>query len=124
MHEASLAQRIAASVAEAVEPARFADVATIHCRVGELSGVQPMLLEAAFGVVAPLTPFPAARLVCESVAVAVHCVACDASFAPVLGRYACPRCGAPSARIVAGLELLVTQVAFRAAATSPTSPTS
>ena len=117
MHEASLAQRIAASVAEAVEPARLADVSVIRCRVGELSGVQPVLLEAAFGVVAPLTPFPDARLVCESVAVAVHCAACDAAFSPVRGRYVCPRCGTPSAAIVAGLELLVTQVAFRAAPT-------
>ena len=121
MHEASLAQQVAASVAQAVDAARHADVAAIHCRIGALSGVQPLLLEGAWEVVAPLTAFPQARLVCEPVAVRVHCAACDRDFAPAGGRYACPDCGPASAQVVAGLELLVSQVVFGAPVAAPVS---
>lgn len=121
MHEASLAQQVAASVAQAVDPARHADVAEIRCRIGALSGVQPLLLEGAWEVIAPITPFVQARLVCEPVPVRVRCAPCEDDFAPVGGRYACPTCGAPSAHVVAGLELLVSQVVFAAPATAPLS---
>lgn len=114
MHEASIVLQVADAVAAAVAPERHAAITEIRCRVGALSGVQPVLLEGAFEVVAPLTPFPQARLACEAVAVQVHCGPCDTLFAPLHSRYACPACGTPSDRIVAGLELLVSQVVFAA----------
>jgi hydrogenase nickel incorporation protein HypA/HybF len=119
MHEASLAQQIATSVAAAIPPDRHGDVRVIRCLVGELSGVQPLLLEGAFAVVAALTPFPQARLACEAVPTRVHCAPCDGTFAPVHSRYACPRCGTPSSDVVAGTELLVSHVVYEAPATAP-----
>lgn len=119
MHEASLVQQIASAVAAAVPAERHSEISVIRCRVGELSGVQPLLLEGAFEVIAPITAFPQARLACESVPVQVHCGPCDAVFTPVHSRYACPRCGTPSDRVVAGLELVVSQVVFQAPVAAP-----
>jgi hydrogenase nickel incorporation protein HypA/HybF len=81
-------------------------VSAIRVRIGEMSGVVPAALEAAFPAAAAATAAQGARLEIEHVSVAVWCDACEReqSLSPPL-RLRCTKCGSATPRIVRGQEL-------------------
>jgi hydrogenase nickel incorporation protein HypA/HybF len=112
MHEISLVTTILRALDESV-PAEERDVlATVRLKVGRLSGVEPVLLEMAWGVVIADTPWAQVALDIQPVEVRVHCARCDDDFTPVHQRFACPSCGTPSADVRAGQELLIHQLVY------------
>ncbi len=110
MHELSVAHAIVTTVVEAL-PAEPPRVNEVRVRIGALSGVVPDALQFAYEVAADSTPLADAVLMIERVPVTVHCSSCerDTTLEGTTG-FACSQCGQPTADIIAGKELEVTQI--------------
>jgi hydrogenase nickel incorporation protein HypA/HybF len=115
MHEVSLVRTVLRTLDECVPAGRAGALRTVRLTVGALSGVEPVLLEMAWGVVVQATPWAHVTVAIEGVPVRVHCAPCATDFTPVHQRFACPACGTPSRDIRAGEELLIHQLIYDAA---------
>ena len=99
--EQELAQRIVSF--EADMPPR---VLALHLQIGALSCVHRDSLLYSFELVAQGTPLEGARLVIESVPVAIYCARCaEVVSLDGIQSFRCPHCTTPSADIRAGREL-------------------
>lgn len=112
MHEVSLIRTILRALDETVPAERAGALHTVRLKVGMLSGVEPVLLEVAWGVVVQDSPWAHVAVAIDAVPVEVHCAPCDARFTPVHQRFACPTCGTPSRDVRAGQELLIHQLVY------------
>jgi len=108
MHEYSLMMALMDRVAEEAAARRALAVHRVRVCLGELSGVEPELLESAFAIVRAGTLCEGAALEIERVAARWACSGCrrpmDAG-----ERLQCPACGAPAA-LAAGDEILLGQI--------------
>ncbi|MFM2079418.1 MAG: hydrogenase maturation nickel metallochaperone HypA [Cyanobacteriota bacterium] len=109
MHELALMVELQ-TLAE--EQARLQGACAIHrlrVRVGALAGVDPEALRLAFEVVvangAVRGLWRSATLDLETVPALWSCPDCEQPFRSLDGSQVCPRCGALSARLLAGREL-------------------
>ena len=108
MHEYSLMLALMERVEEEAASRRALAVHRVRIRIGELSGVEPELLESAFEIVRAGTICAGAVLEVERVPARWECSACRRP----LGageRLQCAACGAPAA-LAAGDEILLGQV--------------
>jgi len=108
MHEYSIIQSLLASVTATAQAHGATAVHRVRVRVGELAGVDPVLLVSAFAMCRVATVCEAAELDVETVAVRWQCGACGQAIAAgeVLR---CPGCGA-AARLVGGDEIVLERV--------------
>ncbi|MEM8601643.1 MAG: hydrogenase maturation nickel metallochaperone HypA [Bacteroidota bacterium] len=113
MHEVSLVRSVIASLDDALDAEERAALEEIRLKVGTLSGVEPMLLETAYGFVVQGTPYDGVRLAITSVPARVRCGSCTTEFTPVRQRFVCPVCDTPSNDLLAGDELLIEQVVLK-----------
>ncbi len=106
MHEISIAMSIVELAEEESERQGGLRIATVHLRMGLLSGVVKEALLFSYGVACQGTPLAGSRLIVEEVPVVVYCPACDARH-PVRASewFICSECGAPASEIVQGKEL-------------------
>ncbi|WP_052887529.1 hydrogenase maturation nickel metallochaperone HypA [Thermogemmatispora carboxidivorans] len=108
MHELALAESIIEVVEARAEECGVQRVRTVHLRVGEASGVLVEALQAAFAMLASLSPALAeARLAIEITPHRAWCEPCAHAFAVVDFVARCPACGAWSTRILSGTELQI-----------------
>jgi len=108
MHEYSLMTALMDRVEEEAAAHRALAVHRVRVRIGELSGVEPELLESAFEIVRAGTICAGAVLEVERVPARWECSACRRP----LGageRLQCAACGA-QASLAAGDEILLGQV--------------
>jgi hydrogenase nickel incorporation protein HypA/HybF len=108
MHEYSLMTALMDRVEAEAAAHRALAVHRVRVRIGELSGVEPELLESAFAIVRAGTICEAAALDIERVAARWVCSACRRPL-PAGERLQCPACGAPAA-LAAGDEILLGQI--------------
>lgn len=108
MHEYSIVQAIVSKVEAEVRARGALRVHRLKVRVGELSGVDPGLLETAFRTFREGTVCAEASLEVQRVAVTWRCERCGREIGQgeVLR---CGACGVP-ARLVAGDELFLDQI--------------
>lgn len=112
MHEISLVRNIFNTL-EAEFGSRFSDIRTIYLTVGELSNVQPVLMQNAFEAVLEDEPrYRGAVLDVEVLPVKIHCDTCDKETEVRQYKFICGHCGTPSKNVIQGEELLITKVAF------------
>lgn len=108
MHEYSLMMALMERVEREAAAHRALAVHRVRVRIGELSGVEPGLLESAFGIVRAGTICERAVLDIERVLARWECSGCrrplDAG-----ERLQCAVCGAPAA-LAAGDEILLGQI--------------
>ena len=114
MHEVSIAEAIARTVAEAVDGA---PVESVEVVVGALSGVVGSALEFAWDVVTAGTPLAGSVLVVVDVETTVYCPTCQAVVAPELGLL-CPTCGELCGDLRSGRELEIRSARLRETAVS------
>ncbi|MBX5458303.1 MAG: hydrogenase maturation nickel metallochaperone HypA [Thermogemmatispora sp.] len=108
MHELALAQSIIEVVETRAEECGVRQVRAVHLRVGEASGVLVEALQAAFTMLASLSPVLAeARLAIEVTPHRAWCEPCASSFAVEDFIARCPACGTWSTRILSGTELQI-----------------
>jgi hydrogenase nickel incorporation protein HypA/HybF len=108
VHEYSLMTALMERVEEEAAAHRAVAVHRVRVIIGELSGVEPDLLESAFAIVRAGTICDGAALEIERVAARWACPACrrplDAG-----ERLQCPACGTPAA-LASGGEILLGQI--------------
>ncbi len=112
MHELGIARSILGIALDAAQQGNAERVMSIGLRVGALAGVEQAALDLAFDVARRGTIAGDAELRVETVPLRCHCTTCDVDF-DVDDRHGvalCPRCGAPSGDILAGLELEVSYI--------------
>jgi hydrogenase nickel incorporation protein HypA/HybF len=108
MHEYSLMLALMERVEQEAASRHAVAVHRVRVRIGELSGVEPELLESAFAIVRE-------RTICEKAAIEITRVPaqweCSGCQAPLRagGLLQCAACGAP-ARLARGDEILLEQI--------------
>lgn len=109
MHEVSLMAELLDQVAGIALNNRGV-VEEIHVKVGPLSGVEPLLLEAAFAQLVVDSPVAGSRLIVEEVALIAHCTGCSREFVPEHFAFRCPSCNSDNTRIVQGDAVMLQSV--------------
>lgn len=105
MHEASVVQALLDRIEADAAPYGSARVATIDVQLGELSGVEAVLLQSAWEILRGGTRCEGAELRLEPVAARWQCPRCAAEIARGQA-LRCASCQVP-ARLVAGDELVL-----------------
>ena len=106
MHEMSITQ----SVIDVVTKRTGSDrVATVHLRIGKLSGIVPDSVRFCFELIAADSPLAGAVLVIEEPLGLAHCRECGEDFELRDLILLCP-CGSADVAVVAGTELAVKSV--------------
>ncbi len=108
MHEYSIVQALMTQVEAQARSRQAVAVHRIAISIGEMSGVEPELLEAAFEVVRPQTICEAATLDIRRVPARWVCGACGAEV-PTGGTLRCAACGG-IARLASGDEMMLEQI--------------
>lgn len=105
MHELSIVLSLL-DLVEAEAANHDGAVATVHLRLGPLSGIVREALVSAYELAREGTVAEGARLVIEDVPVVVSCPACRAERSPAsTWELRCPDCGAPTPEVLSGHEL-------------------
>ena len=113
MHEFSIVQALMQQVEAQAAARRATRVTRIEVRIGEQSGVDPHLLDRAYGVYRRGTIAERAPLAMTVVPVRWDCPRCGAAI-PAGTRLTCRSCGAP-ARLIEGDELLLDRIEMEVA---------
>lgn len=110
MHELSVCEELLGRVRATAREHGARSVGRITVRLGPLSGVEPDLLDRAFGIARAGDYTAGARLVLESAPVRIRCRSCanEAEAAP--NRLVCASCGDYHVELVGGDELLLASI--------------
>lgn len=112
MHEISLVRNIFNTL-QAEFPDRFKSIRTIYLTVGELSNVQPILMDNAFNAVLEDEPYYwHTKLEVNVVPIKVQCDKCNEVSEVKQYKFICAACGSPCKNILQGEEILISKVEF------------
>ncbi len=113
MHEISLVRTISATLEESLSAEELRRLSAIDLRVGELSNVQPVLMQNAFSAVQEAEgKFQDVTLHVEVLPVLVECLLCTTRSEVENYKFVCTNCGRPCSNVVQGNELLIHRVHF------------
>ena len=104
MHEVSLVRSLIHQVETIVANEGGGKVSEIHVAIGPLSGVDPMLVQSAFELLAPEFHLVDTALSIDCVNLEATCRRCGDSFEVESFRFQCPACQSRSVRITKGDE--------------------
>ena len=107
MHELSVCQNLIAQVNQIAWSNNASRVDKIYLQVGPLSGVEPILLEAAFPLASAGTIAANAQLVIHTNAITIRCNHCQAQSEAEANHLVCGSCGAWQTELLGGNELLL-----------------
>ncbi|MBV5310048.1 hydrogenase maturation nickel metallochaperone HypA [Chromatium okenii] len=107
MHELSLCQALLDQVTQIAAEHGATSVTRIVLKIGPLSGVEAVLLQHAYPLVAVGTCAEHAELVIESAAIRVACQDCGAETVATPNRLFCSICASTHTRLISGNELLL-----------------
>jgi len=110
MHELSVCQDLIRQVEKVAAAHDAVAVERIVLQIGELSGVEPPLLERAFTVARAGTVAAAAEMEIRTGPVVVLCTECGGRSAVPANRLVCTYCGDWRVRVVEGEELLLLSI--------------
>lgn len=108
MHEYSVGQALMERIEAEAASHRATAVHRVSLKIGEMSGVEPDLLESAFEILKARTICETAGLIIERVPACWACPACGRSI-PRGEVLRCAACGEP-ARLVTGDEIVLAQL--------------
>lgn len=112
MHEISLVRNIFRTIEEQFPDTPPENVKCIYLRAGELSNVQPILMQNAFeAVVQDDQRYRNAKLDVEVTPILIHCEICDKTSQVKQYKFVC-ECGRPTKKVIQGDELLITKVEY------------
>lgn len=112
MHEISLVRNIFNTL-EAEFGERFGEIRKIYLTVGELSNVQPVLMQNAFAAVLEDQPeYRKTSLAVEVLPIRIFCDTCQKESQVKQYRFICGYCQTPSRNLLQGEELLISKVEF------------
>ena len=112
MHEISLVRNIFNTL-EAEFPDRFDAIRKIYLTVGELSNVQPILMENAFeAVLEDDARYRQTSLSVTVLPIKIYCEDCQQESLVQQYKFICSQCQQPSRKVIQGEELLISKVEF------------
>jgi hydrogenase nickel insertion protein HypA len=79
-------------------------VTKINLAIGEISELDPTLLQQHWQQFSTGTPAEHAQLHFRSIKAEVQCMACFSKYSPVDGKIHCPHCGSYGAKVLSGEE--------------------
>ncbi len=110
MHELSLCQNLIDQVTDLAHKHQARSVACVRVQIGQLAGVEPLLLESAFTIARVGTVAELAEMVTEVVAPCVVCNACGSESEVTPSSLLCLACGGNDTRLIRGDELILARV--------------
>ena len=111
MHELSIAMSIVDSAREEAARHGATRINAVHLQVGALAGVVKDALLFSFAIACEDPLFDGCELLIKDVPVIAYCPkCCERQTIESIQTLACPRCGALTADVVEGRELLVTAI--------------
>ena len=110
MHEFSIMQSTLDIAFEHATNSKADKITSLHLRIGEFSGVIQEALEFAFEALTSGTIAEGATLEVEKVPICCYCDSCDKNFNPSGYSFECPDCKTPSASIIEGREMEITEI--------------
>ena len=110
MHELSLCQNLIDQVTELAYKHRARSVVAVRVQIGQLAGVEPILLESAFTIARVGTVAEEAAMITEVVAPCVVCNACGSESEVTPSSLLCLVCGGNDTRLIRGDELILARV--------------
>ena len=112
MHELSLVRGIFKTLEEEFQREEMDRLHTVKMKVGQLSNVEPILMQNAFSAVKADQPeYGDVNLEIEVLPIEIYCDKCDKRCQVENYRFVCA-CGMPTNNVVQGTELLIHQVQF------------
>jgi hydrogenase nickel incorporation protein HypA/HybF len=109
MHEASLVKALLEQVDRLVSEHDAAAIEEVRVRIGPLSGVEPLLVTAAFERLAPA----GAILVVDEVPLTARCRDCDELFELTQFRFRCPQCESTDVDVIEGDVFMLESITIR-----------
>ncbi len=110
MHELSVCQGLLSQVDEIARREHAQHVDLIRLRIGPLSGVEPELLQQAFGIARAGTIAAEAVLDIQTLPVRIRCTRCGTETEASPNRLLCGQCGDYRTQLLSGDELLLASV--------------
>jgi hydrogenase nickel incorporation protein HypA/HybF len=113
MHEVSLVRSIFNSLEAEFDPEELGRLEAIDLRVGQLSNVEPVLMQNAFQAVKDAdNRYEGVRLNVEVLPIIVECHLCGSKSQIRNYRFICSNCNTPTSQVIQGNELLIHRVHF------------
>lgn len=112
MHERSLIRSLLRQVEQIVAVEGGGKVTEIRVKVGDLSGVEPLLFQTAFDDMVPSVFSSDCRLALEIVSVTAVCNECEHQFEIVDFQFRCPECQTKSVQVIQGDEVTLISVSI------------
>lgn len=113
MHEQSLVRALLRQVDRTRRAAGGGQVVGVRVSLGPLSGVEPLLVQNAFAILAPETLGAQVELTIEMVALSAVCRGCEHEFQMPDFDFRCPRCGGRAVRVTGGDAFQLVSVEVR-----------
>ncbi len=110
MHELSLCQDVMDQVTELARKHGARSVSRVKIQIGQLAGVEPLLLESAFTIARAGTVAEQAEMITDVVAPLVVCNACGSESEVTPSSLVCLACGNNDTRLIRGDELILARV--------------
>ena len=113
MHEISLVRNIFSTLEAEFPKTELDTLSAIDLKVGQLSNVEPLLMQNAFQAVTTAEEkYQDVKLNVELVPIEVFCTSCDVTSTITNYKFVCASCGQPNNNVVKGTELLIHRVRF------------
>lgn len=107
MHELAMVRSIYNVIEEKIKEYGVNRVKQVKLIVGELTGVEDMVMKSCFEIYVQATPAEGAKLVIERVPVKVRCRICGNEYETNIPFSECAVCGEKSFQIISGKELYI-----------------
>jgi len=115
VHELSLCDDLLSQVVTIAAQNNAQSVESITVQIGELSGVEPILLESAFDLIKVGSIAEQAQLIIQSSPVTVFCRECGAESEVPVNKLLCYACQSHETDVIKGNELILASVALNCA---------
>ncbi len=111
MHEISLVRSTFRTLEEEFSSEEFKKITDIHLKIGQLSNVEPVLLQNAFeAVVSTEFAEQPMKLHIELLPTLIQCTVCMHTTEVINYKFVCENCERPCSQIVQGNELLISKI--------------
>jgi len=115
VHELSLCDDLLSQVVTIAAQNNAQSVESITVQIGDLSGVEPILLESAFDLIKVGSVAEQAQLIIQSSPVTVFCRECGAESEVAVNNLLCYACHSHETDVIKGDELILASVALNCA---------
>jgi len=115
VHELSLCDDLLSQVVTIAAQNNAQSVESITVQIGELSGIEPVLLESAFDLIKVGSIAEQAKLILQTSAVTVFCRVCGAESEVTVNNLLCQACKGNETKVIKGDELILASVALNCA---------